>query len=107
MSTLLIYLPFIISFLIGYLLLGIMLPKEKKLPTSLQLFLAGGLGLGISAHITFYSFVIFDRLNTPFVIAINVFALLYLLTLALIKQKIKVHPLSFLDFSKWRSFIAT
>ncbi len=105
MNTLLIYLPFTISFLMGYFLLDLILSNEKKLALPIRLFLAGGLGLGLSAHITFYSFIIFDRLNTTFVIAINIFALMYLLTLALIKTKGKIISLSSFHLHNFKSAI--
>ncbi len=69
------YLPFLISFLTGYFSLCLLFSKteKEKYPTFLiRLFLSGGLGLGISAQITFLSFVIFDKFIANFLIFVNV-----------------------------------
>ena len=53
--------PFIISFLIGYFLIDVICLHEKKIGFFLHSFLALGLGLGISATLTFLSFCFFQK----------------------------------------------
>lgn len=65
---------YIISFLIGGLLLRALTRKEQTDPL-LTFVLACGLGLGTSSHLTFYSYVLFDSLNKIFVLGVH-FALL-------------------------------
>ncbi len=72
------YTPFIISFLIGYFLLHLFFTQGKRPSFFIHLFLAGGVGLGLSAHITFLSFLIFNQLNLFFVKSINILLLLSL-----------------------------
>ncbi|MBZ0167726.1 MAG: hypothetical protein K8I00_13045, partial [Candidatus Omnitrophica bacterium] len=65
------YIPYIISFLIGYLLIFCFQDKDRPLPPGLHIFLAVGLGLGVSAQITFWGFLIFKTFPQAFVIGGN------------------------------------
>jgi len=51
MKTFLIYLPFLLSFFIGYLTIHFLLRKESASQFLIEIFLSLGLGLGISANI--------------------------------------------------------
>jgi len=84
MKTFLIYLPYVISFLIGYFLLHLLFRKEEKLYWPIFITLAFGFGLGLSSIITFLSFVIFNQLNPPFLILSHLILLLILFTQHLI-----------------------
>lgn len=78
MKTFLIYLPFAISFLIGYFILHILFRKEKKVYWPVFITLAFGLGLGVSAVITLLSYVIFNQLQSGFLILTHLILLLVL-----------------------------
>jgi len=68
-------LPFIITAAIGYLLLDLLTRKTKPLNFALKLFLGTGLGLGLSSHLTFYSYLFFNHLE-PKIIIITHFIIL-------------------------------
>src|SRR5437016_836914 len=70
--------PLLISFFIGYFLIRI-LDKDGKLDLFLMSFLAFGLGLGISAFLTFLSFILFNEFNRPFIVGANIILLAGLL----------------------------
>jgi len=91
MKIILIYLPFIISFLIGYCFISLVNQKEKQIPPSFHICFAAGLGMGISGQITFLSFILFNQLIAPFVITLNVLLLLTLLIL-LFKRSKNINP---------------
>ena len=86
-------LPYLISFGIGYLLISVLFAKKKNIDFFLHLFLAAGLGLAVSAEITFYSYVLFDRLNTFFVIFSNLAVLLGLITWRLFLSRAYTTPI--------------
>ena len=71
MTFLAIYFPFIVSFLTGYLVLHLLFHKKEDMEYPLKIFLAGGLGMGINASLTFLNFVCFDKFVPHFVIGIN------------------------------------
>jgi len=73
------FLPYLISLLIGWLIIFLLLPPQKQTNLLLRLSLSFGLGLGISASLTFYSFIIFDKLNKVFVLLVHLCLLLWLL----------------------------
>jgi len=77
MSIIFTYLPFVISLSSGYLLLSLFFYKEKP-PFLLHIFLGAGLGFGVSAALTFMSFIVFNKLLAPFVIALNLSVLVAL-----------------------------
>ncbi len=87
MKTLLIYLPFVISLLIGYLFIHILFLKHS-LERMLKLMLAGGLGLGLSAYINFFSLIFLNRFQPTALLIIHgiVFLALSILLLFLIKK---------------------
>ncbi len=62
-------LSYALSLLMGYLFCRLILAKEGKCSTGLFIVLASGLGLGISAEITFYSYVFFNKLLPVFVLS--------------------------------------
>ncbi|MCA9405235.1 MAG: hypothetical protein KC684_01765 [Candidatus Omnitrophica bacterium] len=84
--------PYLISFLCGLALVRLIL-KEYSSSLFLSGVLAAGTGLGISSHLTFLSFLVFNQLNRPFVIIIHIVVLAVLVLLDFInrkKQKIPV-----------------
>ncbi len=87
MTLILTYLPYLISFLIGYLFILLLDDPKKRLPLSIHLFLASGIGLGISSQITFFSFAFWGELNRAFVIALNVISMTGLLVGAIVKTR--------------------
>lgn len=95
MNLLLPSLPYLISLLTGYLVIClIFLNEEETIESSLHLFLAGGLGLAISAHLTFYSIVAIGQLSktTTLIAHILIIAILigFLLKLGRRKRTIVV-----------------
>ncbi len=78
----LILLPFFLSFCIGYLLIKIILRKEDNIPRTVLFFLAGGLGLGLSSHIHFFTLILFDRFHPQANIFIH--GILFLLLLSIL-----------------------
>lgn len=87
------YLPYFISFLIGYFFIVFFQNLKNRLPFSFHLFLASGLGLGISAQTVFLSFAFFGYLNKPFVIVANVVVFTVLIIACLFKTRGKIKPL--------------
>ena len=75
MNWILLSLPYLISFLNGYLLISLLFGKDRDIDLRLHFFLGGGLGLALSGHLTFYNFIFFNQLNIPFIITINFLAL--------------------------------
>ncbi len=81
--------PYIISFLIGILLINLLQGTRSKISLLSQFFLGFGLGLGITAHILFINLVIFDKLNKTATFS-SMFGLLIILAcLFLFKTKKK------------------
>ncbi len=85
MNLLLVYLPFFISFTIGYLAINLFSSKEHKIPPSIHLFLAAGLGIGISSSIVFSSFILFNQFNRLFIISGNLIVLCLLTIIQILK----------------------
>lgn len=73
-----IILPYIISSVIGYLLLSLLTRKAEPLNFALKLTLGIGLGLGLSSHLTFYSFLFFNKLEPQIIIAAHIILLIIL-----------------------------
>lgn len=92
-QSLLTYLPFLISFLIGYFFVRLCSGPQRRVAFSEMIFMAGGLGLGISAQVTFFSFVFFDHLNRPFTVGINLVLLAGLVTVCLYRHQWKFSAL--------------
>ncbi|MBP9854419.1 MAG: hypothetical protein KBD53_06100 [Candidatus Omnitrophica bacterium] len=88
------YLPFFISFLIGYFFILTFSDSKKAVSFSEIIFMAGGLGLGISAQITFFSFAIFEHLNRPFVVGINLTVLITLIVISLWRRQWSIFSLT-------------
>lgn len=88
----LILIPILISFLIGHLMLRRILGKQNMDP-ALAFFLAGGLGLGTSAALTFSSFVFFNHFNRLFIIGIHLALLAALLMTQLYDSRRRKIPL--------------
>ncbi len=70
-----IFLPFLISTAIGFLILEFMFKDEIKFTILLKVFLGSGLGLGLSSYLTFFSFLIFDRLEAKIIIIAHIIIL--------------------------------
>jgi len=101
----LLYLPYVISLLLGYFLIALIFRQRNKISFFLHIFLAGGLGLGLSGHMTFLSFVIFDQLNPAFIIITNLVLLgLFLGTHLYLGLKNKEFGLTFKNLH-WKPFI--
>ena len=79
MTLLLILIPLMVSFLIGYFLIRLIVGKDKKIDPLLLLFLAFGLGLGVSAAMTFLNFILFNEFNRSFIVGANLSLLLSLI----------------------------
>jgi hypothetical protein len=96
----LILLPFLISLLIGYLVLTILLDEKDGDSRLVKIFLAGGLGMGLSGNLTFYSYLLLDQLHPPLVITGHVIllGLLFLYGLVAHKQRLfKIIPFKSID----------
>ena len=74
---------YIISFIIGWLLISLLFKNTNPLNLSLQIPLSFAVGLGSSALLTFFSFLIINQFNAWFIIGLNLTALLLLLKLNL------------------------
>src|SRR5439155_711762 len=87
--TLLFYLlPFLLSSVIGFLAIGLIFKNEKSLALDLHCFLGAGLGMAVSAYITFTSFLLLNHLNRAFVIVSHLAVLAVLIILFIKKVKI-------------------
>lgn len=93
MTTVLLYLPLMISFLMGYFTIALCSGPKKQLGPAEHFFMAIGLGLGIGASIIFFSFVMFSHLNRPFVVGINLAVLAGLLFVCLNRHQWKIASL--------------
>ncbi|MCA9400640.1 MAG: hypothetical protein KC713_03365 [Candidatus Omnitrophica bacterium] len=69
--TFLTYIPFLISICFGTLLVNTLF-INKKSDRIINFLLGGGIGLGVSSHATFLSYVLFNQLNVNFVIGLNI-----------------------------------
>ena len=74
-----IFLPFLISFAIGFLLLNLILKKENQPNLYLRMILGAGLGIGLSSYMTFGSFLFLNRLEPQIIINIHLLLLCALL----------------------------
>jgi len=85
-------LPYGVSFMMGWALIHLIFRKVPKPPLLIRMALAEGLGLGLSAWITFFTVILFDSYQRPFVILIQciVTAALILLSLFLTDFKIRL-----------------
>ncbi len=70
--------PYLFSFILGFLCLNIIFQKEKNINTAVKFIFSLAIGLGLSASITFLSFILFDQLVPFFVLLINTLLLLIL-----------------------------
>lgn len=69
------YTPFLISFFIGYLLIFCLQSDQRRIPLGLQIFLAIGIGLGISSQLTFWNFMLFKKYTASFILTTNLVVL--------------------------------
>ena len=95
MKTLLIYFPFIISLLLGYLLIQILFLKSP-LERMLKLMLASGVGLAISSYINFFCLIILNRYHHKAILITHLIIILTLFVTLLIL--IKRHHVKFFTF---------
>lgn len=65
---------FLISYLMGYYLLRCFKSKDSSL-TLMDVFMATGLGLGISSQVVFYALMILDRIDPVFIIQAHLLCL--------------------------------
>ncbi len=75
-NSILVYLPFLISFLIGFLALKLICPSDKPFFSLFNLSLSGLSGLGLSAIITFTSFLFFNQFHQIYIVLTHLFILL-------------------------------
>jgi len=73
------YLPYFISFLIGYLWIGVLFKKNHNLDIWTHVFLASGLGVGISTHIVFYQLIFSDILDKTAIFVVHAIVALILI----------------------------
>ena len=92
-----IFIPYLLSCLLGCLLFRMLAGKETT-NVFLSSILSLGLGLGLSSHLTFYSYVIFDNLNKTFVIAAH----LILIAILFFLNRSSFHKPSF-NFSFYKN----
>ncbi len=83
--------PYLVSTLIGFLVLKIFFRQISRENFSLYLFLSPGLGLGISSLITFFSFIVCDKFDP---LAIWILHAIALMGLGIIHVRLK----NFQDF---------
>ena len=81
------YLPFTISLLIGLAAVRVIFSSDNEPAWPLHFILGLPLGLGISAVLAFTSFLAFNRFNPGFVIIENIAALFGLLLFYVFAQK--------------------
>ena len=67
--------PFFVSVILGYLAVNLIFPVKNPPSFLIRLFLAGGLGMGFSAALTFICFIFLNRLNFPLVCSLHIAAL--------------------------------
>ena len=75
MTIILTLLPHLFSFLLGFFALSIINHKEKNIPSVIYFVLSLSIGLGISAQITFLSFILFNSLIPFFILSFNLLLL--------------------------------
>lgn len=63
--------PYLLSTILGYLIVDRIDRPEGRIPLSIRFFLAGGIGLGMSAQITFFTLIAFHQLVPAAVIGIH------------------------------------
>lgn len=87
------YMSYIFSFIIGYLIIKLLSFKEEEHTSLILTVLAGSLGLGMSAEICFISLVIFNQLNSSFVVTIHIIIFITLLYILNLQKRKSIHPL--------------
>lgn len=75
MEIALIIIPFLISLLLGFLVIERIFLKEDLPGTVFLIFLSAGLGLGLSSELIFYSMVILDKFDRSAALAVHVLAI--------------------------------
>ena len=87
MKSLLIYLPFLLSLINGYLFVGFLFRKNMASLSFLHFFLAGGLGLGISGQVAFLNFILFGKFNALFIAGFHLILFIFLSLLCFCKAR--------------------
>ncbi len=90
-----ILLPFLLSSAIGILTISFLFKKEPTPHLCLLTILGIGFGLGLSSHLTFTSFLLFNRLVPEFVISAHLVVLLILMIERFVFRKNTALNLSF------------
>ena len=88
-----IWLPFIISFLTGFALIGLLDRQERSVDPLMHLFLSPGLGLGLCSFLNFLTIILQDRFVSAFAIGSCVLTTLALVTLWGLEWKSVLKPL--------------
>ena len=101
MTAIFAYIPFLISLLIGYLILHLLPADDEKTDPLIELFLSAGLGIGISAITVFLNFILFARLYQNFVIAVNLTILIALIAAFVLNRRLSERLLS--SIKNWRA----
>jgi len=78
MNNSLLYPPFILSAFIGFLIVSLITSMEQKIAFPLKCYLGCGLGLSISATLTFLSLILFHQMTPMFIIISNTLVCLIL-----------------------------
>lgn len=99
------FLPFLVSFLTGYLLCHILLKETKSINAFLHVFLSIGIGLGVSSFITFLSFLLCNGFNPAAMWGLHIiFAVLLIVRLYFSGRKISLAPAAKSNNFSWAYF---
>jgi len=106
--------PYLISFICGYLLIKELIPTSSRASLPLLMMLAIGLGLGTSSLLTFYSFLLAGQHQPVIILLCHVILLGFLIWLGkrhqkpFIDQRLKQKPQAFslLCLTIWCVFLA-
>ena len=101
MKHIIIYIPFLISLLSGMLLVSICTRKNQDMSFFMKTFLAAGIGLGLSAQITYLSFLFLNQLNLFFIMLFHAGMLftLFVIKLLLKNDSLSEFPIKNISFA--------
>ncbi len=101
MKHIIIYIPFLISLLSGMLLVSICTRKNQDMSFFMKTFLAAGIGLGLSAQITYLSFLFLNQLNLFFIMLFHAGMLftLFIIKLLLKNDSLSEFPIKNISFA--------
>lgn len=105
MTIILTTLPFILSFLVGILLIEFLFFSHKQ-PFLLKVSLGLSLGLGLSGQLTFLSLLIYKQFNIIFLASLHLSAIIFLAIKLLKKYKLARTKISFIPKISPEEFIA-